>query len=140
MSPGEILAITFTNKASREMAERAGELLGDRSPRDVGAHVPLRVRADHSAGARAPRRALELHDLRRRDTERLIAGISRDMNVDPRYPPKAVAAAIGKAKDQVLGPDEFAQMASNLYEDTVAGSTSSTSGGSVTPARSTSTT
>ena len=43
------------------------------------------------------------------------------MNVDPkRYPPKAIAAAIGKAKDRVLGAEDFAGMAANLYEETVA--------------------
>ena len=118
---GEILAITFTNKASREMAERAGELLGGPISRGMW------VLTFHSACARISGGSTRTSACPRTtiyddgDTERLIAGISRDMNVDPkRYPPKAVAAAIGKAKDRVLGPDEFAQMASNLYEDTVA--------------------
>ena len=122
VAPGEILAITFTNKASREMAERVGELLGGPISRGMW------VLTFHSACARILRREhahlgvpsnFTIYD--DGDTERLIAGISRDMNVDPkRHPPKAVAAAIGKAKDRVLGPDEFAQMASNPYEDTVA--------------------
>ena len=43
------------------------------------------------------------------------------MNVDPkRFPAKAVASAIGKAKDRVIGATEFAEMASSLYEETVA--------------------
>jgi DNA helicase II / ATP-dependent DNA helicase PcrA len=122
IAPGQILAITFTNKASREMAERAGELLGGPISRGMW------VLTFHSACARILRREhihlgipsnFTIYD--DGDTERLIAGISRDMNVDPkRYPPKAVASAIGKAKDRVLGAKEFAEMASSFYEETVA--------------------
>jgi DNA helicase-2/ATP-dependent DNA helicase PcrA len=55
------------------------------------------------------------------DTERLIAGILRDLNLDPkRFPPRALAAAIGKAKDRVLSPAELRELAANLYEETVA--------------------
>ena len=55
------------------------------------------------------------------DTERLINGILKDLDLDPkRFAPRAMASGISRAKDQVLGPDEFAQMASNYYEETVA--------------------
>ncbi|MBI4261355.1 MAG: UvrD-helicase domain-containing protein, partial [Actinobacteria bacterium] len=55
------------------------------------------------------------------DTERLIASVLKDVNVDPkRFPPRAMAAAIGRAKDHVVGPAEFAQAASNFYEKTIA--------------------
>ena len=122
VSPGEILAITFTNKASREMAERVGELLGGPISRGMW------VLTFHSTCARILRREhahlgvpsnFTIYD--DGDTERLISGISRDMNVDPkRYPAKAIASAIGKAKDRVLGAKEFSEMASSLYEETVA--------------------
>ena len=55
------------------------------------------------------------------DTERLIAGILRDLDLDlKRFAPRAVAHAIGRAKDQVIAAEQFAQMASNFYEETVA--------------------
>jgi DNA helicase II / ATP-dependent DNA helicase PcrA len=45
----------------------------------------------------------------------------RDLDIDPkRFPPKQLAAAIGHAKDRVLGPDDFAGLASNFYEEMVA--------------------
>jgi DNA helicase-2/ATP-dependent DNA helicase PcrA len=122
VAPGQILAITFTNKASREMAERVSGLLGGPVARGMW------ILTFHSACARILRREhthlgvpsnFTIYD--DGDTERLIAGISRDMDVDPkRFPPKAVAAAIGKAKDRVLGAKEFAEMASSFYEETIA--------------------
>ena len=55
------------------------------------------------------------------DTERLIAAVLRELNLDvKRYPPRAMAAAIGRAKDHVLSADEFAGAAGNFYEETIA--------------------
>src|SRR5205807_4222616 len=55
------------------------------------------------------------------DTERVITLVLKSMNVDPkRYPPRAVAAAMGKAKDNLVGPSEFAEQAGTFYERVVA--------------------
>jgi DNA helicase II / ATP-dependent DNA helicase PcrA len=120
--PGEILAITFTNKAAREMAERVEGLVGD------GVARGMWILTFHSTCARILRRehnhlgvpsSFSIYDSS--DTERLIAGILKDLDVDPkRFPPKAMAAAIGKAKDRVLGSKEFSELASNFYEEMVA--------------------
>ncbi|HZD17805.1 MAG TPA: UvrD-helicase domain-containing protein, partial [Actinomycetota bacterium] len=122
VSPYAILAITFTNKAAREMAERVEGLLGDRIARGMW------ILTFHSACARVLRREHELLGLPASftiyddaDTERLIAGVLRDLNLDAkRYPPRAMAAAIGRAKDHVLSAEEFAGAAGNLYEQTIA--------------------
>ena len=122
ISPYGILAITFTNKAAREMAERVEGLLGERIARGMW------ILTFHSACARILRREHEhlglpssftIYD--EADTERLLAQVLKDLNIDPkRFPPRAMAAAVGKAKDHVLGADEFAQLAGNFYEQTVA--------------------
>jgi DNA helicase-2/ATP-dependent DNA helicase PcrA len=122
VSPYAILAITFTNKAAREMAERVEGLLGERVARGMW------ILTFHSACARILRRehdrlglpsSFTIYD--EGDTERLIASVLKDLNLDAkRYPPRAMAAAIGRAKDHVVSADEFAGAAGNLYEQTIA--------------------
>ena len=122
VSPYEILAITFTNKAAQEMAERVEGLLGTRIAKGMW------ILTFHSACARILRREhthlgvpshFSIYD--EGDTERALAIVEKQMNVDPkRYPPRAVAAVIGRAKDNLIAPAEFAAEASTFYERTVA--------------------
>ncbi len=122
VSPYEILAITFTNKAAREMAERVESLVG------TGIARGMWILTFHSTCARILRRehthlgvpsGFTIYD--DSDTERLIAGIGKDLDIDPkRFPPRQLAAAIGKAKDRVLSPQDMAGLASNFYEEIVA--------------------
>src|SRR5438034_2139367 len=104
------------------MAERVERLVGS------GVARAMWILTFHSACARILRRehthlgvpsSFTIYD--DGDTERLIAGILKELDVDPkRFAPKAMAAAISKAKDRVIAPDAFAQMASNFYEEIVA--------------------
>jgi DNA helicase-2/ATP-dependent DNA helicase PcrA len=122
VAPGHILAITFTNKAAREMAERVESLVGGRVASGMW------ILTFHSMCARLLRRehthlgvpsGFTIYD--DSDTERLINGILKDMDLDPkRFAPRAVASAIGRAKDKVLSAADFAAAASNFYEETVA--------------------
>jgi DNA helicase-2/ATP-dependent DNA helicase PcrA len=122
VSPYAILAITFTNKAAREMAARVEGLLGQRIAKGMW------ISTFHSACARILRREHDHLELPSSftiydegDTERLLTSVLKDLNLDiKRYPPRAMAAAIGKAKDNVLSAGEFAQVAGNFYEQTIA--------------------
>jgi DNA helicase-2/ATP-dependent DNA helicase PcrA len=122
VNPGAILSITFTNKASREMADRVEGLVGGRVAKGMW------ILTFHSTCARILRRehnhlgipsGFTIYD--DGDTERLIAGVLKDLDLDPkRFPPKAMASAIGRAKDQVMDADQYARSADNFYEETIA--------------------
>jgi DNA helicase II / ATP-dependent DNA helicase PcrA len=116
--PGAILAITFTNKAAQEMADRVEALVGSRVAGRMW------ILTFHSACARIMRREHALLGLPSHfsiydeaDTERVIKMVLADAGVDDRrFPPRGVAAAIGKAKDNLLSAREFAENAGNWYE------------------------
>ncbi|MFL5736291.1 MAG: DNA helicase PcrA [Actinomycetota bacterium] len=122
VAPGGILAITFTNKAAREMSDRVESLMGTRISKGMW------ILTFHSTCARILRReharlglpsSFSIYD--GGDTERLIATVLRDLGVDPkRFAPRAMAAGIGHAKDNLLSASEFASQAGNFYEKTVA--------------------
>jgi DNA helicase-2/ATP-dependent DNA helicase PcrA len=122
VSPGSVLAITFTNKAAHEMAERVEGLMGGRVAKGMW------ILTFHSTCARLLRRehkhlgvpsGFTIYD--DGDTERLIAAVEKDLDLDlKRFAPRAIASAIGRAKDQVIDAERFAEMASNFYEETVA--------------------
>jgi DNA helicase-2/ATP-dependent DNA helicase PcrA len=122
VNPYSVLAITFTNKAAREMAQRVEELLGELIAKGMW------ILTFHSACVRILRRehkhlglpsSFTIYD--EGDTERLITNVLRDLNLDvKRFPPRAMSAAIGKAKDHVLSAAEFTAGAGNFYEETIA--------------------
>src|SRR5262249_59279320 len=115
--------MAWTNKAAQEVAEGVEGPLGSRIAKGMC------ILTFHSACVRILRQQHELAGLPSHfsiydegDTERVLTIVLREMNVDPkRYPPRQVAAVIGHAKDQLIGPEEFARDAANYYEATVAG-------------------
>ncbi|MBY0407166.1 MAG: UvrD-helicase domain-containing protein, partial [Rickettsiales bacterium] len=104
--PGEILAVTFTNKAAREMSERVAHLTGSSQALWMGTF--------HSIGARIIRRHAELLGLTSSftilDTDdqlRLIKAILAEQKIDEKSTPaKLFSAIIQSWKDQGLTPDK----------------------------------
>ena len=105
VSPGRIAAVTFTNRAAREMRERLARLLGERAKY-------LTAGTFHGLCAMVLRRDGEAIGIPKEfvimDADDQIGLVKQAMelvNVDPkRYPPRAILSAISAAKSQLLGP------------------------------------
>ncbi|MCP3798789.1 DNA helicase PcrA [Allokutzneria sp. A3M-2-11 16] len=120
--PGQIMAITFTNKAAAEMKERVTALVGGR------ANV-MWVSTFHSMCVRLLRREAKNLDLRSSnfsvydadDSRRLITLVSRELDLDPkRYPARTLAVHISNLKNELIDPVEAADRAGNDLERRVA--------------------
>jgi DNA helicase II / ATP-dependent DNA helicase PcrA len=121
VKPYEILAITFTNKAAGEMKERVADLVGPVAK-------SMWVSTFHSACVRILRQ--EAHRLGysnnftiydSADSQRLIALVAKDLNLDPkRYPPRQFASTISNAKNELLGPADYLNSTNNQYEQITA--------------------
>ncbi|WP_419997293.1 DNA helicase PcrA [Streptomyces boninensis] len=119
--PGEILAITFTNKAAGEMKERVESLVGPRAN-------AMWVSTFHSACVRILRReskrlgftsSFSIYDAA--DSKRLMALCCRDLDLDPkRYPPKQLSAKVSNLKNELIDAEDWAGQAADGFEKTLA--------------------
>jgi DNA helicase II / ATP-dependent DNA helicase PcrA len=113
VSPFELMAITFTNKAAGEMAERVGRLVGQ----SLGER--MWVTTFHKACVRILRRELPRLGYRSgftiydaQDSQRLIAQLAKDLGVDDkRLSPRAIQVAISNAKDELIDFETYKQQA-----------------------------
>ncbi|MGW1427061.1 DNA helicase PcrA [Streptomyces sp. NPDC002431] len=119
--PGQILAITFTNKAAGEMKERVEQLVGPRAN-------AMWVMTFHSACVRILRReskrlgftsSFSIYDAA--DSKRLMALVCRDLELDPkRFPPKSFTAKVSNLKNELIDEETFAGQAADGFEKTLA--------------------
>ena len=121
VDPYSILAVTFTNKAAREMRERLQGLVGP-----VATH--LSVGTFHATAARWLRRDIHYFGLDPsfaiyddHDQVDLVKSISRDFALDEkRFTPRSLLHEISSAKSELTGPVEYAQRADGIWRETVA--------------------
>jgi len=107
--PWQILAVTFTNKAAKEMQERVKRLLPDQAIEGI------MLGTFHSICARILRREAEHLPIESNfvifdsdDQERVVKSVIREMNINEKlYRPASVHAAISRAKNELIGADEY---------------------------------
>lgn len=110
MNPWNILALTFTNKAAREMKERIGKLVGTERARY------LQMGTFHSVFARILRSEAQVLGFQsnftiydQSDSRSLVKSIIKDMQLDDKtYKPASVADRISMAKNHLLSPAQYA--------------------------------
>ena len=121
VKPNEILAITFTNKAAGEMRERLEDLLGPVAR-------AIWILTFHAACGRILRREAPRLGYRsnftiydQADQVRLTKQCLEELERDPkRFVPRGIHSQISAAKNQLVGPEEYAQRVASFYDQTVA--------------------
>ena len=120
ITPWRIAAVTFTNRAAREMRNRLAALMGDGAQR-------LTAGTFHALCASILRRDGQVIGIPPdyvimddEDQMNLIKQSMEQLQLDPkRFPPRSVLSAISRAKSQLIGPDALAAKADGYYDEVV---------------------
>jgi len=120
VNPNNIIAVTFTNKAAREMQERLEQVLGQ-------AVEALTLGTFHAICARILRRegkgigldsSFVIYD--EEDQLSLMKQTLEELNLDPKqYAPRALRSAISSAKSRLINPEDYGQRVSSYFEEIV---------------------
>lgn len=123
VDPFAILALTFTNKAAKEMKERISKVIGEKEASNVW------MGTFHSVFARILRieaerinypRNFTIYDTQ--DSRSLLKDVIKALNLDEKeYKPATIQGRISAAKNNLIGPDDYAQHAEIMAEDQQAG-------------------
>lgn len=120
VSPYNILAVTFTNKAAREMEERVEEILGSNSRMWIMTFHAACLRMLRMDGDRLGyTNSFAVYDPV--DQKSIVKNLLKEYEIDEKkFTPNSILSNISKAKEQEMGPREFEENAGDFRDETVA--------------------